>query len=334
MRKLPSGNWTHQLMVDGKRISVTAPTKAEVEYQVAEYKTKRKAKTGLTVRDCVESYINLCQNLSPTTLHSYKNTLAYGFQHIMELPVDSLDNVIMQNAINVESKRVSERTGKPLSAKSIKNEWGLISSSLKTVANRTYQIKLPKIQRVNKELPEPEVILQAIKGTDIELPCLLAMWCGMRMSEIRGLTFDSIHKDYISIDKVMVDVDNKSQLKNLAKTDLSIRKVPMPNYIKGLIKTHGKAKNDLVVPITRNTLYHRFTKLMSANDINISFHDLRHEYASIMLTKLQVPEKVVQKSGGWKTDTVMKTVYSNTFSESDKQASQIRDKYFEDLLNY
>ena len=55
-------------------------------------------------------------------------------------------------------------------------------------------------------------------------------------------------------------------------------------------------------------------------------------FASVMLTKLNIPEKVVQDEGGWSTPYVMKKVYSNTFSDSRKDADKLRDKYFEGLI--
>lgn len=332
-KRLPSGNWNIRVYTgkqDGKLIykSFTAATKDEVEYQAAKFKAGyTKAPSEKTVRNAIEEYIALSEMLSPTTLYAYNTILEYGFVTIMDLPVDSLTDVIVQTAVNVEARRKPARRGSVISPKTVKNEWGLVSAALKTICNKSFNVRLPKIPRKNSVLPEPQEIITRIKGSEIELPCLLAMWCGMRMSEIRGLTYDDLHGNILSINKVLVDVGSVPTLKHLAKTDMSIRNVLLPDYILGLIP---KQKGEYIVPFTSKHIYYHFTKLTEGLDL--SFHDLRHIYASVMLNKLNVPEKIVQDSGGWATPTVMKQVYSQSFSQSRIAADEMRDDFFNSLL--
>lgn len=103
--------------------------------------------------------------------------------------------------------------------------------------------------------------------------------------------------------------------------------------ISNIYKRYQKDGEDsYLVPLSQRALYHRYRKIMTVAGLDISFHDLRHMFASIMLTKLQVSEKVVQEEGGWSTPNIIKSVYSNTFSDSRRIADELRDKYFEDLL--
>lgn len=337
-KKLPSGAWNVMVfshIEDGKRKykSITRPTKAEVEYAAAEFKREKKQNKGHkvehTVSQAISDYINLSEVLSPTTLQSYTKIQEFAFPGLMDMDVDSLRDIDVQQAINKECKRKSYRTGKPISPKTVKNEWALVASALKTVCNKSFNIRLPKIARHNEDLPEPEDIMAAIVGTKVELPCLLAMWCGLRLSEIRGITYDSIKKNVLDINKVVVDVDGKATTKVLGKTDLSLRKVLLPSYILDLIKAQGKNESGFVVDMTRNEIYHYFKRVTERNGIDISFHDLRHVYASVMLTKLQVPQRVVQESGGWSTPDVMLKVYSQSFSDNRLEADRLRDEYFE-----
>ncbi len=62
----------------------------------------------------------------------------------------------------------------------------------------------------------------------------------------------------------------------------------------------------------------------------MSFHDLRHMNASVM-AMLQIPEKYALERGGWKTDAVMKNVYTHTFSKERKKVDGIIDSYFETM---
>ena len=347
-KKLPSGSWRVRVYdytdENGKRHykSFTSKYKTDAEYEAKKWqkeKPAQKEKTPLTVGDAVDKYINLSQTLSPTTLARYRNMRDFSFPDLMKMNVDDLDDQICQIEINKETKRPKEQTGKPLSAKTIRNEWALISSSLKSICNRTYNVKLPKVQRAPKELPDPKCVIDAIKGTDIELPCLLSIWLSFSLSEIRGFKCSSVRNGQIYVDQVVVKVEGLDQEKKDAKVETRKRSQSIPKHIMDLIRQQeswvnytATGEDGYLVPMTENTIYHRLKKILKPLNIDISFHDLRHMFASIMLTKLQIPEKVVQDEGGWSTPSIMKSVYSNTFTDSRRLADETRDNFFESLL--
>ena len=133
-------------------------------------------------------------------------------------------------------------------------------------------------------------------------------------------------------------VDNSDKKEN-AKVETRKRIQSLPAYIENLIESQENYKeykrsgsDSYLVALNQNEIYNRFKKLTKAEGIEMTFHDLRHMFASIMLTKLQIPEKVVQEEGGWSTPHIMKSVYSNTFSDSRKNADSIRDEFFESLF--
>lgn len=332
-KKLPSGSWNILVYAgteDGKRkyVSFTADTKAEVEYKAAKYKKAGKPKKQeTTVGQAVDRYIGLCESLSPTTLDSYKKIRRHAFQDIIDRPISSLTDLDMQTAVNTEARRKTY-TGRPIAPKTVKCEWALFATAIKTISGKTFTVKLPKLQPQLKDLPDPQTILNQIHGTNIELPCLLAMWCGLRMSEIKGLTQESRHGDYLFIDKIMVYADGRDILKDTAKTATSIRKVRCPGYITELMPMTG-----FIVPQSRNAIHHKFKRIMEKAGIDMTFHDLRHMYASISLSILQIPSKSVQVSGGWATPYIMDKVYSQTFEQIQKEADDRRDNYFTELLN-
>ena len=49
------------------------------------------------------------------------------------------------------------------------------------------------------------------------------------------------------------------------------------------------------------------------------------------MAKLNIPEKYAMERGGWKTDTVMKRVYTHTFSNERIKVDNIIDEYFETM---
>jgi len=346
--KMKSGSWHTRIFIgmdDGKPQykSVTADTKADVEKICSEIREgKRKKISDLTVKNAIERYVEISEPvLSPTTIQAYKKISNFAFKSIMNKFVVSLDDEAMQHAINLEAKRINQRTGKVLSAKTIKNEWGLLAAALKTICNRSYNIRLPKIQTKKENLPHPKTIQDAIRGTIVELPCMLAMWCGgLRMSEILGLDCDAIDGFQLHVRQVRVSVNNMLVTKPFAKTDKSLRTVFIPDYVLSLIKNTSTYKNFLetgengpLVTMSRDMIYHHFTRIMKENGIELSFHGLRHEYASIGLNILRLPLQTVLDSGGWENEKCVMKYYSQGYEEEQRMADQKRNDYMNSLLD-
>lgn len=364
-KKLPSGSWrclayshTERIYDEkkgewkDKRIyeSFTSddPTpagKREAEaaaalFQLNKDKTlpRRKPEFGnMTLFEAIDAYIDSRAALmrSPTTIQDYQCIQRNAFQDLMGTKLKDMDEVILQEAINAEARRTSRkrsRNPKPLSAKRLKNEWGLVSAVLRKYRNdiNLAGIELPQVAPRIPELPSAQDVIRIIKGTDIELPVLLAAWLSFSMSEVRGLTKSkSINGDYITIREVVVDVDGQPVRKDMGKNPTRNRRHRIPPYIKQLI---DRVDGDDLVPMSGRTLYHRWIRLLDENGMDhITFHDLRHLNASVMAL-LRVPDKYAQERGGWKSDKVMKKVYMQTFSEEREKVDTIVDSYFENIV--
>lgn len=341
-RKLPSGSWRALVFAgydqNRKRIyeSFTAPTKKEAEFLAAEFAAQRKivSKTpsNIILADAIDNYIQSKNNiLSPTTIASYKKIKRYSFQGIMNLPLKKITPELMQEAVNTEAKRkLVTNPRKTVSPKTVCDSYGLICSVIKTYVPswNSHSIRLPQRERKFKELIPPETIMKVVAGTSIELPVLLAMWLSFTMSEIRGLTKSkSIDGDFLTIQEVIVDVENNPVKKSIAKNPYRNRRHRIPPYIRELIEKTDP-QEDYLVPLTGNTIYKRWSRLLAENDLpHMSFHDLRHVNASVMAL-LRVPDKYAQERGGWKTDTVMKSVYQHTFSSEREAVDDLIDEFF------
>lgn len=351
-RKLPSGSWRCLVYdytdANKKRhyqsFTSTDPSpKGRKEAEAAavlfqlekDNRPKNNDKKNMTLTEAIDDYIEsrIVLRRSPTTIQDYKCIQKNAFQDLMDSKLKDLDEVILQEAINVEAKRASQkrcRNPKAISAKRLKNEWSLLSSVINKYCKSIdlSEMELPQVTPRSIELPSADKVLAIIKGTDIELPILLAAWLSFSMSEVRGLTKSkSISSDgnYLTINEVVVDVDGQPHRKDMAKNPTRNRKHRIPEYIKQLI---DNVDEDILVPISGRALYHRWIKLQDENGMqHITFHDLRHLNASVMAL-LRIPDKYAQERGGWKSDQVMKNVYMNTFSEEREKVDNIIDKYF------
>ena len=62
----------------------------------------------------------------------------------------------------------------------------------------------------------------------------------------------------------------------------------------------------------------------------MTFHDLRHLNASVMLM-LGVPDKYAMERGGWSTTSTLKSVYQETFSDERRAYDDRIDRYFSEI---
>lgn len=378
-KKLPSGSWRCQVFSHYENVSDEFNTpvidcktgkpkrkrvyesftsndpskrgKKEAELMATEFSLNKKTrlKTNITLGEAIDKYISglnppIC---SVTTISGYKKIRAYAFQSIMDIPVKSITESILNQAIILESSRKSIRyangkksknEGKVISAKTVRNEYGLISAVLNIYRKdiNMNEIKLPKTAPKIKELLSPEVIYSVVKGTEIELAVLLAMWLSFSESEICGLTRSKSlleNGKYICIDEVVVYADGKEHRKDIAKTHTRKRVLQLPVYIKSLIDNIPEAQNRLV-EFSGHALYDRFRRILEANNLpHMTFHDLRHVNASVMAV-LQIPDKYALERGGWKTDYVMKKVYTHTFSQDRERIDNVVDNYFSQVVQH
>lgn len=355
-KKLPSGSWrclayshTEKVLDEKtgkpkkKRIyeSFTSDDpsprgKKEAELAAAQFAIEKEQslQSGrlMTLEQAIQKYISSSDAvLSASTLRGYNIIRNHAFRSIMDMKLKDLSREILQQAVNEESKIiVNNRTKKLISSKTVKNRYGLITA----VINRYHPtlcctVRLPAQENKIKTLPQPEEIMRVFVGDHLELAVLLAMWLSFTMSEIRGLTKSkSLDGDYIVIREVLVNLGNADVRKPQAKTFSRNRMHHIPPYIKHLI---DEVEGDIIVPYSAHAIYKHFTrKIKSAGLPHISFHELRHLNASVM-AMLQIPEKYALERGGWKTDKVMKQVYTHTFSQERIKVDGIIDTYFENM---
>ena len=130
----------------------------------------------------------------------------------------------------------------------------------------------------------------------------------------------------------LINVDGQHIEKRSTKTIESTRQIRLPARILDLIAVLPE-EQEYLTTIKDHALYMRFSRLLERHGIeHISFHDLRHMSASIMLA-LGIPDKYAMERGGWSTPNVMKSVYQHTFSKERQAADEKIDSYFTRLYD-
>lgn len=333
-KKLPSGNW-RVLVYSGtdpitkKRAyeSFTADTKAEAEYQAAEYVRNKKTfmdEKNLTIGNMIDRYIASKENIiSPSTLRTYKRTRKNMFPSLIYIKEKDLTQEHIQIAVN---SAVIDHA-----AKTVKNWHGLLSAALGMFyPSFKLYTTLPKSKPFQRIVPtdiEIKKLLKHVKGTDIEIPILLAATGSLRKSEIAALTSDDVTDIGININKALVKDDNSKSVLKSPKSTSGYRFVPLPQEV----ITKLKKKQGVIVEMTLDQIYDEYKKALKACGLpNFRFHDLRHYYASV-LHAIGVPDKYIMQYGGWKTDTILKNVYQHVLSDRDIKEQGRVVSFFDEL---
>jgi len=326
-KQLPSGAWRCQVRVDGKAYSVTDPDRDKCLAKALQLKTgmtnRSRYPQQMTLRQAANAVIQSLEGRrSPTTIAGYKKILRTDFESILDRRLCNLTPRMIDLAVQDMCTRTNDRTGKPLSPKTIRNNWMFIRMVLEEYCpDLKLKVRLPEVKRSVTILSEENEIIRAVIGTPVELPCLLAAWLSLSMSEIKGLTKSrSLRGDYLLVGvETVVRVDGREIRKAGGKEATRTRALKLPDYIRHLI---DQVENDVIVPDPATTITGRFYRILKANGLpHLKFHGLRHLNASIM-GELGVDRATARERGGWANNTIMDNVYTHSLESARDEADR------------
>lgn len=322
--QLPSGSWRCQVMVDGKRRSVTADTPMDAISRAVALRDGQTTKSpqNLTLGAVVDEYIRLREAvLSPSTIVAYKSYRSHLFQNYMGRRIEDLDRRTLQRMVN-DAAGVR-------SAKTVKNAFGLVAAALKEYQVDTSGINLPQVPHKERPwLTADEVLLfcDIVRGHPCEIPALLAL-CSLRRSEIYALDWRDVNlkAGTVSVHRSKVKGEDGYVLKDTNKTDSSTRVVPIiiPQLITAL--KAQKAESGPVCTSNPNTLYKQINALCRKAELpEVGVHGLRHSFASLC-HHIGIPEMECARMGGWSDLGTMKKIYTHLSQDQlDDAAGQLR----------
>lgn len=336
--KLPSGNWRLSIMIDGQRISITAATKKEAERQAAALKSgaiqaKDPEPEALTLTKAIDGYIkSKSAVLSPATIRGYKTTQKHRFPGLMGRDVRTITKMDVQIAVNVEAKKVS--------AKTVANAYGLVRPVLKECGVDVFGVRLPQVQKPVKKYLQPKDIgklAQAVQGDSCEVPILLAVWLGLRRSEIAGLCWDCVDLDnnLLHIRRAVVpDENNKWVQKDTAKNLSSQRTVDCPDYIMDKIRQLPRRADGRLFPIHPDTIRKHVHRACAAAGItDTTVHGLRHTNAAVMKAA-GIDDRYAMERGGWSCESTYRKTYSYVFDSDKADANKAINDYFAEKITH
>lgn len=337
-KKLPSGNWRVQASktINDQRIrrSFTADSQAQAEKMAKAWMERCEDylfTSSMTINKAIDEYIALKSNiLSPATIRGYRSIQNNTLKSIADTPLERLSTNKIQLLINDLSKNKSYKT--------VKNVYGLITVVMRQFAPDVVigKISFPqKVKPDNNALSKNEIalLINSIADNEFEIPILLALWRGLRRSEIFALEWSDIDFDTntISITKALVPGENGKFVLKSPKTPDSRRKVSLPGYIAAKFKNLER-NSDRVFNYPPDRLTHAFPKICSEAGIKrYKIHDLRRSMATVGLS-LNIADKIIMSIGGWNNPQTMKNVYQIVLQDDAVAAENTINNYFESLI--
>ena len=310
IEKLPSGSYRVRKMINGHVITKVfdhEPKEKEVLVAMASELENTAPKTAFIscARKCIERKDSV---LSPGTIKNYSDYLDSVIpKWFLNLKMNEITQVDIQTLINEYSKDHKPKT--------VHNLHGFVSSVIRMYRpNMVINTALPQKQKYIPYVPSTEevkAILEASEHTPYHIPFQLGV-LGMRRGEICALTMDDIKENIVTINKALTYSKSKGWfVKPMPKTEESNREIYIPTALVDEIKETGYIYNGFSNMLLK--ALHRFQKQLGIQSFR--FHDLRHFYASYAHS-MGMSDADIMKSGGWKTDNVMKNVYRHAMKET------------------
>lgn len=223
-----------------------------------------------------------------------------------------------------------------------------------------------KLEKQNKihslTLEEQKQFINLIKGNKHEYLYLTALYSGLRQSELLALTWNDIdfENKTISVNKIAKyqqiikdgERTNFETIVQTPKTKGSIRVVPIPDELVKALK-HHKSKNievclklgikfknsDLLFYgrnynsyLTNTTIYIDFKRFAKKIREEITFHDLRHTFAT-RLFELNINAKTVQKLLGHSTISMTLNIYTSVLQKVENEATNKLNDLYKNMAN-
>lgn len=299
----------------------------------------------LTFNQLAEKYMKYYAelHLKETTYSCYECCLKHLLPFIGDLKI----NKITPNTMN-EYIRIKQKTTK-LSNCSINKHLTLAKSILNYAIDNGFLSKnsLDRIKKLKEEKKEQKCLSQkevfavletAKKDFPNFYPLLItAIFTGARQGELFSLTWDKVNfiEGYIKIDKRVHDTTIATP-----KTESSIRKINLPNEVIKVLREWRlrcpHSELNLVFPnengnfLNRQNLRKRqlIPLLRKTGVTDITFHGLRHTFATMLLTN-DVNPKYIQNQLGHASIKITMDTYSHVLPEIHQKGIEAVNRIIE-----
>lgn len=324
-----------------KRITYTSKKDAKRQYDAFVRSVNFDADGKMTVGELVSWYIGIFED------NGGKATTVRGYRTAEKAIAEYFDR---KRAIDVSLRDVEtyiRKQGKTLSPKTIKNRISLLSSAYTAAIRRGFLDKNPCEYAVIPKQRKPEIEILSDKDVDrfvaalddmtldFKVMCELALFCGLRRSELYGLHKDDV-TDTVTVNKVRHRINGEDIIQT-PKTKSSIRTLAVPRFIQddvARLKSEQESRpvqndflilNELGEPVHHSWASKNLNRLIAAHDLpHVTLHGLRHTCAS-MLISAGIPITEVSAQLGHASIDITLRSYAHLFQDASTASKRISD---------
>ncbi len=279
----------------------------------------------LTVAELVRRWLDEAKwNVRPATLHFYERTTRL---HVLPTLGDLAAATIGPADL---SRLYAEKRGAGLAESSVHHihasvracfRWALGEDLVER--NPADRVKTPPRQvREERHVWTQETVARAAiasDGTVVDVPMVLAAWCGLRRGEVCGRRWENVDLDTgrLAIAEVLEQTKTGALHVEVPKTAHGERLVPLAPAVVEILRRHKARQDEYAVahgrawntsgyvvcrqsgaPMKPDNLSSAWSSFVRSRDLPpVSFHGLRHTFATDLFDQAEHPEsmlKVVQ----------------------------------------
>lgn len=319
------------------------------KYYAGQYTDPKNMTIETYLKKWLDEYAKV--KVAKTTFATYEAAAKNIIQHLGPVKLEQLKPMHIQGYI---SKMLEEGA----SVRAVRYNYAVLRAALNTAvkwqlitANPCSAVTPPskvKTQRPTLTQQQVDKLIEGAKGTPLYIPILLVVTGGFRRGEVLGLKWNNVDlkNQIIYVVQTRVRVPSGEEvIEKEPKSPRSIRPVAMPE--KAIQALREERKRQLQNKLALGEKYHdgnyvvcwddgtpyapdyvtkAFKKLLKKLDLpDISFHDLRHTHATLLLEK-GVHPKIVQERLGHSSITVTLDVYSHVIPTLQFEAARVIDE--------
>lgn len=351
------GLWEARVSLpNGTRKSLYGKTRAEVARKLTEARrtldqgltmpTSRLTLAGFATQWLTETIQPSCR---PKTYRSYE-------QQVRNHIVPALGTVKLADLTPLRIQRFlnAKRDAGALSPRSVKMLHEILHNMLGHAHRLGYigvnpladkRVPAPRAPRRQVKALSPNdarAVLAAVRGERLEALVTVALAVGLRQGEALGLTWADVESETgtLTVNRQLQRVKGAWQLDEV-KSETGRRQIPLPAAVVEALRAHKVrqleerlgagarwkgAPWDLVFPTSIGTLLdgvrvtHRFGELLGRAGLEMTFHDLRHGAASLLLAQ-GVPARVVMEILGHSDIRLTLGTYSHVLPALTREAA-------------
>ncbi|MGH4125147.1 MAG: tyrosine-type recombinase/integrase [Clostridium sp.] len=309
----------------------------KLKKEVIEYEDLNEEYKGITFAEFKDMYLEHEKLYREENTIEIKQYAFKKFKTLNKLKLEDIKNIHIQKCIDTMVKD-------ELSLQTIKNYLSMLKALFNSAIDEFSVLKISPVRKI--KLPELKVktekraltksefedLISKIENYKLYVITLIAGSCGLRIGEILGLTLSDF-------DDINMTLTIRQQFKRVGlkakhgvgtlKTANSYRQVPISaKMCEALLKYIDKYPKNIdgrIFNLTNtSSLGSRLSSLYNSLGYDISIHELRHTYATLLVSNNR-DLKTVAKLMGHSVEQTIKTYSHVTDEMMEKAAQTIRD---------